>query len=276
MLTQVRNSLATLLLAAGSVLLVTAAQAQTARFVSSAGDNANNCTREFPCRTLQRGINKTAAGGELQILDSGVYGNSVTIDRSITISAVGVAATAGSILINAPGATVVLRGLLLNGTAAAPGAQGIGIVDAATVHLVDCQVERFPTNGIIVTADNIELSVANSTIRSNSQHGFLVNTFSSGARVTITGSRFENHGGSGIRNVGSGTGQMTIENSVSFGNLAGVHAGNGAVVRISNSVVTGNTTGLENSGGTLLSRGNNTVSGNTTETSGTITALGGI
>ena len=94
-----RRILATHLLAAVGALFLTAVQAQTVRYVASNGLNSNDCTREAPCRPLQRGIKKTPDGGEIQILDSGTYGNAVRIDRSITVSAVGVSATVGTIVI---------------------------------------------------------------------------------------------------------------------------------------------------------------------------------
>jgi hypothetical protein len=267
----------TLTIALTSVVFLTAAAqaAQKVRFVSSAGVNANDCTRDAPCRTLQRGIDRTPKGGELQILDSDFYGNSVTINKSITISAVGVAASVGSIAIDAPGATVVLRGLLLSG-ASLPAGNGPSISNASAVYIVDCQIERFPGIGIAIDADNVEVFVANSAVRSNGTHGILLTSFSSGARVTISNSRFENNGESGVRNAGAGGAQMTIENSVFSGNLQGVAARTGSTVRVSNSVAVNNGTGFDNQASTFISRGNNMVSGNADNVSGTITLLPGI
>ena len=55
-----RTSMTIALAAVGGVLfLITAAEAQKVRFVSSTGVNANDCTRAAPCRSLRRGINAT-------------------------------------------------------------------------------------------------------------------------------------------------------------------------------------------------------------------------
>ena len=275
MFTRIRKPITTLVLTAGAALFFTAAQAQTARFVSSTGSNANNCTRNAPCRTLQRGIAMTPAGGELQILDSGVYGNAVTIGKSITISAVGVSATVGSITIDAPGATVVLRGLLLNGTSAPGLSSGLAIEEAAVVHIVNCEIERFPGSGIVITAFLAQVLVSQTTARSNGLHGLLLFRPSGGTtRLLIVNSRFERNGSSGIH-INGPSQQVMVEHSVSSHNgTRGLFiATNGGGVRISNSVFTFNKIGLENSNGNLLSRGNNTVSSNLTDTVGSIGAL---
>src|SRR5688500_40669 len=129
MLDRVSRAGMSLSIALGTVLLLSASvQAQAIRFIATDGLNTNDCTRAAPCRTLPRGIAATPDGAALQILDSGSFGNAATIDKSITISAVGVAATAGAITIDAPGATVVLRGLLLTGRAAPSDASGISVV----------------------------------------------------------------------------------------------------------------------------------------------------
>src|ERR1700752_1533441 len=68
-------------------LLQTApAQAQATRtWVSGVGDDANPCSRTAPCKTFAGAISKTAAQGEINVLDPGGFG-AVTITKSITIS----------------------------------------------------------------------------------------------------------------------------------------------------------------------------------------------
>src|SRR5262245_18054817 len=65
------------------------ANAQASRtWVSGVGDDANPCSRTAPCKTFAGAISKTAAGGEIDILDPGGYGT-VTITKSITINGAG-------------------------------------------------------------------------------------------------------------------------------------------------------------------------------------------
>src|SRR5471032_968162 len=61
------------------------AHAQATRtWVSGTGDDVNPCSRTAPCKTFPGAISKTAAGGEIDVLDPGAFG-SVTITKSITI-----------------------------------------------------------------------------------------------------------------------------------------------------------------------------------------------
>src|SRR5882724_2145023 len=83
-------------------------QAQASRtWVSGVGDDANPCSRTAPCKTFAGAISKTAAGGEINVLDPGGFG-AVTITKAITIdgsggSIAGILVAAGSgITVNAP------------------------------------------------------------------------------------------------------------------------------------------------------------------------------
>ena len=53
----------------------TPASAQATRtWVSGVGDDANPCSRTAPCKTFPGAISKTAAGGEINVLDPGGFG----------------------------------------------------------------------------------------------------------------------------------------------------------------------------------------------------------
>src|SRR5688500_7488705 len=77
---------------AGAILLLAGAvpaQTQATRtWVSGVGEDINPCSRTAPCKTFAGAISKTAAGGEINVLDPGPYGN-VTITKSITIDGTG-------------------------------------------------------------------------------------------------------------------------------------------------------------------------------------------
>src|SRR5215468_7208489 len=78
----IRFSILTIIIMAGA----TFASAQATRtWVSGVGDDVNPCSRTAPCKTFAGAISKTAAGGEISVLDPGGYG-AVTITKSITIS----------------------------------------------------------------------------------------------------------------------------------------------------------------------------------------------
>src|ERR1039457_7550390 len=85
------------LLVLSSALLASAARAQATRtWVSGVGDDANPCSRTAPCKTFAGAISKTAAGGEIDVLDPGGFG-AVTITKSITFD--GGEGQVGSILV---------------------------------------------------------------------------------------------------------------------------------------------------------------------------------
>jgi hypothetical protein len=208
------------------MLAASAADAQI--FISATGNDANICSRTAPCRTLQRGINATGAGREMQILDSGEFGRA-TITKSITISAVGVSATVRSltsgsnaIVINSSTAVVALRGLMLLG--GGTGLRGINITAAQAVHIENCDIERFSGSGIRLAANNTELFVIDSRVRQNGADGLIV-TGTTSAKLSVDNSTFENNADDGIDVEGI---EATITRSVMAGNGSnGVEQTNG-------------------------------------------------
>src|SRR6201989_1277034 len=108
--------IASLAIAAGCLVPLLAAapaSAQATRtWVSGVGDDANPCSRTAPCKTFPGAISKTAAGGEINCLDSAGFGT-VTITKAISIYCEG-----------------VVGGIL------AAGVNGITVNAAATDHIV--------------------------------------------------------------------------------------------------------------------------------------------
>ena len=113
------NALALIVLTLG-VSSIANAQA-TRTWVSGVGDDANPCSRTAPCKTFAGAISKTAAKGEISVLDPGGFG-AVTITKSITINGEGTLAgilnaNVNGIIVNAPAATdvVYIRNITING-----------------------------------------------------------------------------------------------------------------------------------------------------------------
>jgi hypothetical protein len=125
----------------------TFASAQATRtWVSGVGDDANPCSRTAPCKTFAGAISKTANIGEINCLDPGGFGG-VTIGKSLTIKChyteggVLVAGT-NAIVINATATdSVTLKGLDINGLGT--GLNGIKVLSAAKVNLIDNEIYRF-------------------------------------------------------------------------------------------------------------------------------------
>jgi len=82
----------------------TNAQAQSTVFVSARnGVDGGACALASPCRTVNFAITQTTAGGQVLIVDSGDYDDSIFVDKNVTIAA-------------APGVSAVFSAAVTNGT----------------------------------------------------------------------------------------------------------------------------------------------------------------
>jgi hypothetical protein len=278
--------------------LATPASAQATRtWVSGVGDDANPCSRTAPCKTFAGAISKTAAGGEINCIDSGAYG-AVTITKSMTISCPEVEAgvlhsSTNGVVINAAATdVVVLRGLDINGAPpTSPGLNGVRFLAGAALHIEECLIHgsigAAPNgNGVLFSpSGTAELYVHNSTIIRNNDGVRIQPTGTGVAKVIIDNSRIENNNLAGVKADGTGnTGgsNTTIVNSSVSGNTnAGIsilNPGGGPAINIMiDSVVVANngaSGGLRVDGANATVRvGRSTISGNGL---GTAIANGGV
>jgi hypothetical protein len=260
----------------------------TRTWVSVVGDDANPCSRTAPCKTFAGAISKTAAGGEIDVIDAGGFGV-VTITKSITIDGTGalggILRPGNAVIVNAPAnAVVVLRNLSING--AGTGLDGVKLLQAGTLHIEGCAISGVTLKGIdIVPATAAQVTVKDTVVRNAVAGGLFVRPAGGFiANVTVENSRFESSlfgirvedGGKatvnrsvGSNNVtngflavsGGGLAEINIESSVAANNgTNGIHTSGAAnaIVRLSNTTVTNNGTGLNAApGGQILSYGSN-------------------
>jgi hypothetical protein len=154
---------------ATTMLLAGPASAQATRtWVSGTGSDANPCSRTAPCQTFSGAIAKTAAGGEINALDSGGFGE-VTISKSITIQAVGLEAgvlvggTNGITITAGSADTVNLVGLDIESVGS--GIDGVRVVTAALVHIDNCTIRNFATAGVhVIPTATSHVLITNSTL----------------------------------------------------------------------------------------------------------------
>ncbi|HSI64006.1 MAG TPA: right-handed parallel beta-helix repeat-containing protein [Candidatus Saccharimonadia bacterium] len=176
----------------------------TRTWVSGVGDDANPCSRTAPCKTFAGAISKTAASGEINVLDPGGFGG-VTITKAMTIDGSG-GSIAGvlvsgttAIIINAGANDVVaLRNIKLNGVGT--GTHAIRILAAKAVYIEDCEIYNFANNGIIIentAAGNIDVFIKNTRIRN----------------VNPTGAVAGGNGAVTVRPGAGATASVTVENS---------------------------------------------------------------
>src|SRR3954453_18986166 len=170
------------------LLATVPASAQASRtWVSGVGDDVNPCSRTAPCKTFAGAISKTAAGGEINVLDPGGFGG-VTITKSITISSEGFEAGVlvsgtNAIIINALSTDVViLRGLDIEGLGT--GLDGIKVLGSlAALHVEKCTINAFRgTNGsgieIATSSGTTQVYIKDTIVRNSGQNtggGILIN-----------------------------------------------------------------------------------------------------
>jgi len=275
----------------------TAYAQQSRTWVSGTGDDAFPCSRTAPCKTFAGAFSKTAAGGEIDVLESGGFG-AVTITKSLTIDGgsalAGVlAAGTNAIIINGAGIDVTLRNLSISGGGTPTGLIGVRIIAANKVFIERSVVFGFKNGtgrGVSDERTSGSLFMTETIVRNNSQSGVVLVQAAAGAGVrgSFHNCRFEGNGNGGL--VVSGSGIVTVKDSVATGNTqAGFFADGGAVgasqmnlqdcitalngqgitvqaggtVRISQTQITNNTTGLNPvAGGLISSYGTNNIAAN--------------
>jgi hypothetical protein len=264
-------------------------------WVSGVGDDVNPCSRTAPCKTFAGAISKTAAGGEINVLDPGGFGG-VTITKSLTIKAEGI--TAGvvvsgtnAIVINAGvNDKVTLKGLDIIGLGT--GLVGVKIFQARTVHLVNDEIYRFQVGfSSQSTAPTTNVAIINSHIHDNGigvfvGPGSLASTTSTVTlrddlvtdnTCNIAASSFGANGATpaaatncGSNTAASGLNQRAIINAFHSGlndatNASVFARGSQAIVRIGDNDITQNSIDLLTlEGGAIRSFGDNYVAGNAT------------
>ena len=262
------------------LLASTGAHAQATRtWVSGVGDDVNPCSRTAPCKTFAGAISKTAAGGEIDVLDPGGFGT-VTITKAITIDGGGTMASilaSGTNGINVNAGTsdvVILRNLSINGAGTTLGLNGINFLAGKKLVIENCTIENFSQNGISIapSTGGATTLVSNSTLKVNTTGIGLssANATGNGLSLFVSNTLLASNSGTGL-SATAAAGQTSVGAIVdrvsSVLNSTGISStGTGSTVYIGNSVVTSNTTGVSQSGGgTVSSFKNNEISGNGTD-----------
>ncbi|MGJ5068523.1 hypothetical protein [Bradyrhizobium oligotrophicum] len=263
------------LCAALLILASSGAHAQATRtWVSGVGDDVNPCSRTAPCKTFAGAISKTAAGGEIDVLDPGGYG-AVTITKSITIDGGGTMASilasgTNGINVNA-GANdvIILRNLSINGAGTTLGLNGVNFLAGRKLVIENCTVENFSQSAISVTPSGAaQVVIADSSLKA-SAFGVTVSTANSSSAISVlvSNTRTIENGNAGISATvpagKPGMGVFLDRLTSEFNNTGVLASGNGAIVTLGNSVIQGNANGVvQTGGGSVSSFKNNAISNN--------------
>jgi len=272
------------------------------------GDDANPCSRTAPCLTFAGAISKTDAGGEIDVIEPGAYGQA-TISKAITIDGgtgagwAGIVVTGGAtaITVNVTGnqKNVILRNLTLNGArqTGSGGDVGISLIKAGQLHIENVTIENFETSAInIAGADTLKVWMQHVTllrsvtgVQASTANGFSAAVYmddvsmqgstdglnlTANAAATIRNSFFGGNVGTTNGAVKASSGCTAfIENSMFSGNGIAVNSATGGTVTISNNSFYGNTTALTGGGTIATNTNSNKFFGNTSDgtTNGTVT-----
>jgi hypothetical protein len=241
-------------------LAVSSAHAQTRTWVSSAGDDGFPCSRTSPCKTLAGAFAKTAAGGEISVVDSAGYGT-LTINKAITINGEGnlasVLTSSGSGIIVAAGASdqVILRNLSINGTGG--GTAGINI-SSGNVTIDKCFIYDFTSGfiggmGIFVggSSSTVQVDVRDTDI-SASSHGVLAQTSGSSVVMGLDNVRINNVGGIGVGTLSSGAFISVRNSSIRNAGTTAISTSGGVINVIGSSLINSGTAVSANGAGSSV------------------------
>ena len=222
-------------------LAIAPAHAQATRtWISGVGDDANPCSRTAPCKTFAGAISKTAAGGEIDVLDPGGFG-ALTITKAITLDGGGgqVASilVAGTNGINVSAATtdvVIIRNLRFNGLlqTASPGLAGIQVNTAARVVIEKCDIFGFSTAGVSVVPSSsaVQVKIQETTINNSAVGVSAKPTGGATVNISVDHSFLDANTGGGLKADGTGGGPVNVainDSSLSLNGSNGTNAVSG-------------------------------------------------
>lgn len=236
----------------GGMMLVASAgvaSAQATRtWVSGVGDDANPCSRTAPCKTFAGAISKTAASGEINVLDPGGFGG-VTITKAITIrsdhieAGVLVSGTNGIVINAAATDKIVLEGLDIDGVGT--GLNGVSILNGGVVQIINCAIRRFTQNGVnVASASSTRVTITDSIISFNNG-GVSVQGNGIANSANINNAVLDGNAAFGLQANGAGN-AISVFRSTIIGSPAAVSVLGGSVIasRGPSNVMTGTTAGL--------------------------------
>ena len=281
-MTKLRLMLNVLAVFAVCLTFSTMANAQaTQTWVSGVGDDANPCSRTAPCKTFAGAISKTAACGQISVLDPGGFGG-VTITKSITIAGDGTlasitAAGVNAIIINAGVNDVIyLRHILMNGVCS--GLNGIRFLAGKRLTVENCAIYNFTQKAIDIShsgagrADIINTTIVNAadgvSLQTGATNVSLFNCRINGTTnaglnaligtMTVSDSMITNNTSFGA--IAQGGSQITLERTMIAHNGTGVSTNNAAAnLNLSNCTIINNTAGITITAGTVRSFLNNSI-----------------
>jgi hypothetical protein len=247
------------LIAAGGLFAVPAHAAQTAYVSATTTSPGASCTATSPCTTIAAGLTAANAGGEVVILDSATYAESLNITKTVVITAPNrpiITPPGGSSAFTLATANVSLSigGVIIDGAGGT--ASGINVTNGRNLFVSDSSIRNFsgagvaaiyvaPPSGVtfnvFVTGSStsgnnagiVADGTAGGTVRA-SLRSSLVSVNTNGGLTALGGAVFLLHQvllqGNGVALTSSGSGGFLVDDSRIFGNSVGISSSAGSIV----------------------------------------------
>jgi len=266
-------------IAAATVFLLASAPANaqaTRTWVSGVGDDANPCSRTAPCKTFAGAISKTAAGGEISVLDPGGFG-AVTITKSISLTQdssgeAGILASGtNGIIVNAAATDIInLRGLVIDGgTPVSPGLNGVRFLAGGVLNIQNSVIKNFTASsgfGVLMAPSNTFRLMIRDTVLSNNGNGTtggaisIAPTGAASASVTLTRVTMDSNGNGLLASALGTTGAVLV---TVLDSAASANNGTGFSLTAGNNTFTSmnlmRAASVNNTTGVLATNGNATI-----------------
>ena len=214
----------------------------TRTWVSGVGDDANPCSRTAPCKTFAGAISKTAAAGEINVLDPGGYG-AVTITKSIRIisdhieAGVLVSGTNGIIVNVAATDNVLLDGLDIEGLGF--GLNGVQIIGGGSVVIRRTSINHFTGNGVnLIGTNNAKVFIQDSIISNNGGGVNVQGASGVTNNAVIDNTTIDTHANFAVQISGPGNVYLSSSQLVGSGPKLAI-AGSGTITSYGNNVIRG-------------------------------------
>jgi hypothetical protein len=257
------------LIAAGGLFAVPAHAAQTA-YVAATTTSPGACTQTAPCTTIAAGLVAANAGGEVVILDSATYTESLTITKTVVITAPNrpvIVPPGGSsaFILATANVSLSLSGVIIDGAGGT--ASGISVTNGRNLFVSDSSIRNFTGPGIAAiyvtppTMIAVNVFVTGSSTSGNNA-GIVADGTSGGiVRVSVRNSLVSVNTNGGITSLGGAV--FLLHQVLLQGNGVGLASSGTGGFLVDDSRIFSNSTGISAAAGSfVLSYGNNNLNGN--------------
>lgn len=259
---------------AGGLFAIPAHAAQTAYVSATTTSPGASCTQTAPCTTIAAGLTAANAGGEVVILDSATYTESLNITKTVVITAPNrpiIVPPGGSsaFILATANVTLSLSGVIIDGAGGT--ASGINVTNGRNLFVSDSSIRNFSGAGVAAiyvtppSGVNFNLFVTGTSTSGNNAGIVADGTAGGSIRASLRSSLVSVNTNGGLTALASGSGGAVflLHQVLVQGNGVGLASSGTGGFLVDDSRIFGNSVGISASAGSfVLSYGNNDLNGN--------------